>query len=940
MRNAVSLFVAFVLTGALHGTAVRPYEMEWAGRTADVRTPVYPMTDVDGWTVHVRDAVASLSRSPDHLLFGDGVLRLTYRAAGKNPEMRLRPPSPYVLPPGTDAIQLWIYGNISPAFSPNRVKDTPVTHVYADFIDSEGKRFTVTLSHNNFEEWFIGSHRFTAKEKARTAAGGRFVELVVNGGKNIEDRHIEFNSLCIFKEDLKPLAFKPRPKRGVRIFADQEQGINTGAGRLPFPNADTTIVPAPGNECADLEFRFPKDPARWDDLAFRWKKGEWIRVAVGGGLFPATSIAVNADFKRIGNSIVCDVTARGGNVEEVRFGSIEGLPEARHVPVPYYTFKKWKGLAGRPGVVAGKIGGKPLFIGENFDWTQSGASDVFGPEEQASGLVAANGGVKYVPKTNGQRNDCYERFVWSFSTNFSDVLPEIPNPVSPWKAETAKRTWIVHGAYRDRASDVKLWRDRWRSGLRDMIVTDHEGQWRDGYESFTYRTRTAPGKGGDKGQYDYTRVMIDELGYMYGPYNCFCELAPVNGYWSEDVTARTSDGNLRIGWEWCFLPKPVWQPTACETIVPKIQEKFRFNTAYCDVHTCVPPWGKVDFDARVPGAGTFAQTFYADGEVMLLQRKLWNGPVYSEGAAHWVYCGLTDGNYAQDPDYGIAKNPWLLDFDLMRLHPNCVNFGMGTKSMFYGNAGEPKGDAGDRFIAATIAFGHSPFLIWAGGLWRGTFMVVGASTRYCVADAADIRYGDAQGRLLTTSEAILDGTYRRSQVAVRYSDGTQVFVNGNSDEPFAVRNGKFDIVLPPNGWFVHGDGVLSVSAMTGGHRADCAIAPDYVYLDGRKRWTEFPCGASDGAVLRRMLGDYAEEVILFRASKVALPFAAAEVHALAESGEDLGPDAEAKIAGNTTMLVPRKWVYSWKVIRPKSWKEPLAACAAIWENSSRLPAAR
>ena len=109
--------VAFACSGG-----ERPYEMVWANRTEDLRKPVYPMTDVDGWTVHVRDAEASLSKSTDHLLFGDGVLRLTYRATGEKPEIRLRPPAPYELPRGTDAMSLWIYGNIPPAFQPNKGK--------------------------------------------------------------------------------------------------------------------------------------------------------------------------------------------------------------------------------------------------------------------------------------------------------------------------------------------------------------------------------------------------------------------------------------------------------------------------------------------------------------------------------------------------------------------------------------------------------------------------------------------------------------------------------------------------------------------------------------------------------------------------------------------------------------------------------------------------
>ncbi len=45
------------------------------------------------------------------------------------------------------------------------------------------------------------------------------------------------------------------------------------------------------------------------------------------------------------------------------------------------------------------------------------------------------------------------------------------------------------------------------------------------------------------------------------------------------------------------------------------------GTAYCDVHTAVAPWDRVDYDRRVPGAGTFAATFYSYGEIMLHQKN-------------------------------------------------------------------------------------------------------------------------------------------------------------------------------------------------------------------------------------------------------------------------------------------------------------------------------
>ena len=33
-----------------------------------------------------------------------------------------------------------------------------------------------------------------------------------------------------------------------------------------------------------------------------------------------------------------------------------------------------------------------------------------------------------------------------------------------------------------------------------------------------------------------------------------------------------------------------------------------------------------------------------------------------------MYAGLVDGNYAQDSSYRLPDNPWLVDFDLLRLH--------------------------------------------------------------------------------------------------------------------------------------------------------------------------------------------------------------------------------------------------------------------------------
>ena len=127
-----------------------------------------------------------------------------------------------------------------------------------------------------------------------------------------------------------------------------------------------------------------------------------------------------------------------------------------------------------------------------------------------------------------------------------------------------------------------------------------------------------------------------------------------------------------------------------------------------------------------------------------------------------MYCGLTDGNYAQDQNYRISDNPWLVDFDLLRLHPLCCNFGMGNPGMFYPNKSAPTNNvvATDRFLAAaTVAFGHPGFLLYNADMERSYFMVQQLAARYTMADAVEIRYVDAEGRAHETSDAVASGVF-------------------------------------------------------------------------------------------------------------------------------------------------------------------------------------
>ena len=915
----------------------RPYEMEWSGRTEDDRPELCALTTGKGWRVSGENAEATFTRATARLLFGDGVARLRYRSLGgkDKPRVFVRPPSPVLITNDFDAVSCWVFGNNVFGRDPS----TPSVTIDLQFIDLAGKRFSVNLGHVHHKGWYKFHGRVPHKLQPRAKAGCRFDGFCVHGGWNKAFRELDFNSFAVFKEEWKPLAFKPRPKRGAVVFPDASQGINTGKGRLPFPVSSDTVLPpsAFAEEEKKLEFRLPDgDSARWDDLAFRIGGGQWIPLARGGGVFSdAATAAAKVKFFRRGNTLIADIEVPepAESTAEVRFGEMGGLPsDAVRSVFPFYTYRE-KSREARPAVIGWKDASGPVFVAATPDWTQSNASTMFA----SSNSAALNGGVRYLRKTDGRRNAVYERFIWSFGADVSSVLPKIPNPPSPWKHVTGSHLWRQYGVV-DREKDIAYWRSLRRRGMTKVIITDHETMWRRNEEqSYAFRTRTEPARGGDEAQAKYTKTMIDELGYVYGPYNNYIDLATVNEHWSEDNIMRRDWDRECLptpAWRRCWRAKPVWAVSMCEKIAPEVQRKFRFNCGYCDVHTNMRPWDATDYDHRVPGAGTFAAGFYAWGEIMLLQKKIWGGPVYSEGPAHWFYSGLTDGNYAQDRVYDLASGPWLVDFDLLRMHPLECNFGMGMiDAHFYNTPGTKPADrriALDRFFAATVAFGHPGYLLPERHAaqrhykdvsvgeeeFRSYYLIQAIAAKYTVADVKTIRYASGDGRLLTTEEALLSDDCDLMQPVVRYSDGTVTVVNGSPKSGLSCEVNGEKIVLPPGGLYaVSGDGKVRVwIGEIDGHRAEYAVSPDYSYVNGRGVFTWLPGCATDGICVRRPSGTGAEEVIPFGAKRIMLPYEAGKIEVLGEDCSVMKIESPSTEHG-CTVIKPSVDAVSYRIIR-------------------------
>lgn len=967
----------------------RPYEMDWAERMEDDHPALIDFEDLEGWSVTCSDAEASFARTRRQQLWGRFVGTLTYRGTGPQPRVLIRLSQPITLPDDFDCINFWVYGN-NWAWVPD--PNTPPVEIAILFRTSAGREVRVPLGTVHWREWWLMHRKLPPDQAAELKSGATLAAIEVTRGRNSEDRELHFDNLSVYREELPPLSFEPRPRRNLTLPADQPVGTNTGPGTLPFPTREETLLP--DNLTADftvdlkqegdaflfvyqgsdgrLEYRYLPRTGTLSDISATWEPKQAEAAASPGPRFefrpmvdgavvfardekgghapptveeatdrpgPAALLSCerNGDsvtarwrkpcgeheavveyaFRLWQKSLVVDVACRGGHVEQFRFGRAEGLPQPRLVTLPYLTCDEQ-----RPAVVVAGTQDQPVFIFGIMDHYRSNASALWAANGVIREGVVYNGGSRYLPKTDGVRNDCFERLFLTVSSRFEEVLPNIPNPQSPWMHVAGERLWIAHGAS-DRAKDYALWKQLARYGMTKVVITDHETGWRDGGESFTFRTRAAPGKGGDEGQAEYARK-VRALGFRYGIYNNYTDFAPVNEFWHEDMVTRLPDGNWQTAWPRCYNPKPARAVEFEARLAPIIQEKFQLDTAYCDVHTAVRPWSYVDYDARVPGAGTFAATFYAYGEIMLHQKRTWNGPVYSEGNNHWYYCGLTDGNYGQDQSARLSEQPWLVDFDLRKLHPLGCNFGMGNPEMFFGNVGlgktaEDRETRLDRFLAATLAFGHTGFLVLHGGMptaARSYFNLQQVHAAYAQAVAKDIRYADASGKLLDSSAALATGAFTRSQIRTVYSNGLTVTVNGHPDENWAVDG----MVLPPNGWLARSDDgeLLAYSALLDGRRADYVDSPAYVYADGRGRFTRFPKAASDGQLIAHKREDGRFEVIPVgecREFAIGLDGRSADVTALDEEGTQIGSPEIRYSRGLVHVLpVPRAFSY---VVSPR-----------------------
>ncbi len=927
----------------------QPYEFTWTQREQDPHT-VVDFQDLKGWTLELYDgAQGELRRSREQQIWGEYVAKLLYSGGRVESHIVARPPQPIPIPGGFDSIDMWGYGN---RWDWESDPTTPPAEVSVLIQDARGKESRIELTDIRWKQWWLIHRRIPREVLAQIVLPARFSGLEIAKATNSEARYFFCDSLAFYTEELKPLAFQPQPKRNLKPYRDELVGTNTGPGTLPFPTREETILPANFDknfkvtvrEAAPGRFELRYDgrdgtvlyeycPARGDlsELNVRVNGGSPIEPLHGGGVRFVDTIkgvvaegdlvsaelvndAMRARF-RMGSrmvdyqmhlwqkSLVLDAWCEGGEATELSFGRVSGASHPRLITVPYITYGSTN-----PRVLVSGDPVHPLFTSVWFDWYRSNASEpYFTTSPQVTGDSAEiNGGMRYLPRTDGLRNNLYERIFITNSPNYEETLPTIANPPSVRQVEGKQVLWTVTEPEsfvkdHERCEGIRSY------GLDKIMQHSHEVTWRDEGDSNTLKLRASPLKGGDAMLKWYIQAQND-MGWLQGVYTNYCDFNTVNDNWNPDGVQRMPDGEWRRAWARNYALKPAKAVEFDEYYAQRIEEKFGVKMSYTDVHTAVAPWRYCDFDARVPGAGTFAATFYAYGQLLRNDQQVY-GPTQSEGTYQWLYAGLTSGSYGWVyTKVNLLTEPLNVSFMLRKIHPLECDYGMGYTPYYLDQIDKnwamspKKRDYIDLFLATTIAYGNmgwlandfdasEPFRVEA--MARSYYMMQQLQQQYAFAEPKIIEYADSKGKFLTPSEAIATGALAEGRLHVVYENGTEVWVNRSSTGNWTVTDpAGAQCELLVSGWLVINtkNHFREESANLTGHRVDTVQAPEYEFLDGRGQWTEFNDLGTTGSVALRRKGEgllelidiYGNDRVAFHASK------AVSVMAYDPEGKSLG----------------------------------------------------
>jgi len=484
------------------------------------------------------------------------------------------------------------------------------------------------------------------------------------------------------------------------------------------------------------------------------------------------------------------------------------------------------------------------FLSAYFDWEMTGASRLEPMNEVISGQsLAFSQTAHYLPNTAGERRPLHEVVYLTISGRLEEVLPRLPASPSPYLPSLEGKTLLDLWAERPFAEDARLVQELARRGIPDLIVLRHNWQ-RCGYDDCYPSVLPAnPRWGGDVGLMELSDA-ARQAGYLFALHENYVDIYPNAEDFAPDLLALTPQGEFVPAWFnrttgiQSFLLSPPRSLEVAARFSPEIHRRYHTSAMYLDVSTAVNPSEKVDYNAAVEGNARLRTPLEAYRRLLEYQRQAHQSPVIGEGGHHLLYAGVVDAVLAEDAgrQQPGAQTPPIVHFDLLRIHPHTVRFGMGFYPWYFAQGEGPKwfgytAEEHYRYMAYEIAFCHGAYIPTPDSLGEDEQMIAFVEREVMLVAPVHRRCAQARPlRILYRVNGEMAGVERALaedqpwQVFVEYDNGLQVWVNLHPTEDWPVTlpqrpswasgsalidGGRQDFVgapafssyiLPPNGW--------------------------------------------------------------------------------------------------------------------------------------------
>ena len=506
-------------------------------------------------------------------------------------------------------------------------------------------------------------------------------------------------------------------------------------------------------------------------------------------------------------------------IQDIYLGQLPSSLTSQPISVPYYS--------------------QPVNYLSGFNLFEN---SFFNPFDSHATVISAKNGQEtyYGPNESGIHNTLKDIWEVSVSSVIDDVLPYPEHPASPYLSKLAGRMTLDirnEAAFPLIASQL--------SNLADYGVDNCNviiGTWQyQGYDDELPKQYPAnAGLGGDTGILDISNA-AKSASCLFALHQNYTDYYPDFPGFTASAIMRNLDGSQMLAWLnpvthiQSFAVKPSLFVPDASTQSPLIHQQYATDSSFIDVNSSVTPWWRTDEDPAASGTGAFAP--YRDASISLwaYERNIENGPVFGEGKYHWFWSGLLDGVEAQfgaesTPITNGLTAPLFVDFDLTRVHPLQVNYGMGYYDRW---SQSPINTLGlDAYRMQEVIFGHAPYL--ADGFWASAYhalleqsLVSPTAARYGTQTPTAISYL-VNGSWTDASTAAKAGAFTVAQVT--YPNGDSIVANSSASNIIWK-----SIQIPQYGWAASGTGYVAYTALVGNQVVDYSQTTSSMYADARNQ---------------------------------------------------------------------------------------------------------